>query len=114
GGLFTIWALYGFLPTVHWAYLKGLNEPLVRSLLLRIFLMYGICGLALFFYVSKLPERCLPPGLVDIVGHSHQWWHAFIFLALLFWHNTGLNFGVLRSRIGCESVQEEDLHLLNL
>nr|XP_040570507.1 progestin and adipoQ receptor family member 3-like [Lepeophtheirus salmonis] len=113
-GLFTLWALYGFLPTIHWAYLKGINDMMVYALLPRIFLMYGICGLALFFYVSKMPERCLPPGIVDIIGHSHQWWHAFIFLALLFWHNTGFNFRILRNKNGCSSVQNEDLSLLEI
>ena len=33
--------------------------------------MYGICGIAFLFYITKLPERFLP-GCLDIVGHSHQ------------------------------------------
>nr|XP_032831133.1 membrane progestin receptor epsilon [Petromyzon marinus] len=38
--------------------------------------------LAALFNISKLPERCLP-GAFDIVGHSHQWFHLFTFLAIL-------------------------------
>ena len=33
--------------------------------------MYGICGIAFLFYITKLPERILP-GCLDIIGHSHQ------------------------------------------
>ena len=62
--------------------------------------MYFICGLAFFFYVTRIPER-LVPGLVDIIGHSHQWWHILIFLGLYFWHNTGLAFAMFRLKHGC-------------
>ncbi len=62
--------------------------------------MYALCALALVFYVSKLPERALP-GLVDIIGHSHQWWHLLIFVALLFWHQTGITFALFRLNAGC-------------
>ena len=63
--------------------------------------MYFICGIAFFFYVTKLPERFFP-GLVDIIGHSHQWWHIFIFLGLMFWHNTGMTFALFRLKHGCD------------
>merc|ERR1712018_517070 len=66
--------------------------------------MYFICGIAFYFYVTKFPER-LYPGLVDMIGHSHQWWHTLIFLALLFWHNTGVTFAMFRLKHGCTDTQ---------
>ena len=33
---------------------------------------------------------------MDIIGHSHQWWHFFIFLALLFWHHSGVVWATFR------------------
>ena len=55
----------------------------------KIIVMYTICGFAFFFYVTKFPERLLP-GFLDILGHSHQWWHVFIFIGnilnqLVYW-----------------------------
>lgn len=70
--------------------------------------MYGICGIAFFFYLSKLPERAFP-GLVDIVGHSHQWWHVLIFLALLFWHHTGLTVAMFTLTHGCKEHHPDEI-----
>lgn len=111
--LFTIWAIYGLVPTIHWIYLQGGFVGIVPVLLPRIFIMYGICGIAFFFYLTKLPERAVP-GLVDIIGHSHQWWHTFVFLALLFWHNTGVEFAIFLIKNGCNEVSEDDISHLKL
>ena len=48
------------------------------------------------------------PGLLDIVGHSHQWWHIFIFLALLFWHHCGVVWATFRLDTGCSATPPED------
>ncbi len=88
--------------------------------------MYALVGIAFFFYVTKVPER-LVPGLVDIgmsmicfcnkmyhiqsyfsVGHSHQWWHVIIFVALWFWHKTGMTFAMFRLKHGCLDVISEE------
>lgn len=107
-GLFTVWAIYGFVPTLHYIYLSGgFSNGLVSVMFPRIMIMYGICGVAFLFYITKLPERFIP-GLVDIVGHSHQWWHLLIFLALLFWHHTGVTFALFRLSTGCETPPNED------
>ena len=75
-GLFTFWAIYGIVPTIHWVFLHEdtIYNPLVSVMLPRILVMYMISGCAFFFYITKFPERVIP-GLVDIVGSSHQWWH---------------------------------------
>lgn len=114
--LFTLWAIYGIVPTVHWALMEG-GGPLVNLILPRILVMYLLCGIAMFFYVTKMPERLMPPGTVDIIGHSHQWWHIVIFLALIFWHQTGLTFALFRLKHGCTSadmISEEDVKDLSL
>ena len=40
-------------------------------------------------------------GLVDTIGHSHQWWHILIFFGLFFWHETGVTFAMFRLKNGC-------------
>lgn len=115
--LFMVWALYGLVPTVHYIFLHGgfgSSEPLVSALLPRIGIMYAICGVAFVFYIAKLPERWLP-GTLDYFGHSHQWWHVLIFLALLFWHHTGVTLAIFRLSTGCTAPpKEEHLQLLSL
>jgi hypothetical protein len=42
--------------------------------------VYGsVFGLIIDYFIFRFPERLLP-GFLDIVGHSHQWWHVFIFI----------------------------------
>jgi len=116
--LFVIWAVYGIVPTIHWVCLQD-GGPIVGVMVPRIIVMYIICGAAFFFYLTKMPER-LMPGLVDIFGHSHQWWHVLIFIALLFWHQTGLKFALFRLKHGCladgnvnsDIIKEDDLNEL--
>jgi len=66
----------------------------------QIGIMYLICGLALFFYVTRVPEIWFP-GCVDYIGSSHQWWHVIIFFAFFHWHNTGKYFASFRAHHGC-------------
>jgi predicted membrane channel-forming protein YqfA (hemolysin III family) len=107
-GLFTIWGIYGFIPTIHWIWLHGgFAHGMVPVMLPRIFVMYGLCGMAFVFYISKFPERILP-GFVDYIGHSHNIWHVLIFAALLFWHQTGVNFALFRLSTGCKASLSED------
>jgi predicted membrane channel-forming protein YqfA (hemolysin III family) len=114
--LFTFWGVYGLIPTVHWVWLHGgFDNGIVPILLPRIFVMYALCGLAFAFYLTKLPERYLP-GLVDIIGHSHQIWHLLVFLALLFWHQTGVKFALFRVSTGCgeEPIDDDRVQVLRV
>uniref|UniRef100_A0A1I8JIN0 Piwi domain-containing protein n=3 Tax=Macrostomum lignano TaxID=282301 RepID=A0A1I8JIN0_9PLAT len=80
---------FGTLPAVHWVYLNGgFGAPVVSLFFHKIVVVYFLAMLGLFFYVSKFPE-CILPGKVDYIGSSHQWWHAVVTFALLYWHNAG-------------------------
>ena len=46
--------------------------------------MFGNYIVGWLFLFTRFPER-LAPGLFDILGHSHQWWHLFVFLAGRAW-----------------------------
>ena len=46
--------------------------------------MFGNYFLGWLFLYSRFPERVIP-GLFDIMGHSHQWWHLFVFFAGRAW-----------------------------
>ncbi|PAA90417.1 hypothetical protein BOX15_Mlig018934g1, partial [Macrostomum lignano] len=80
---------FGTLPAVHWVYLNGgFGAPVVSLFFHKIVVVYFLAMLGLFFYVSKFPE-CILPGKVDYIGSSHQWWHAVVTFAFLYWHNAG-------------------------
>ncbi|VDK54839.1 unnamed protein product [Anisakis simplex] len=91
-------ALFGMLPTVHWFSLHGgFENPHVVSWLPNIFILYTLIGFAFIFYVTMIPER-LVPGKFDVLGCSHQWWHLFILIAMIFWQSRGIQFlSVVRS-----------------
>ena len=113
--LFTLWAIYGIVPTIHWSWMQG-GGPVVGIMVPRILIMYALCGVAMFFYVTKMPER-LMPGFVDIIGHSHQWWHVITFIALIFWHQTGLTFSMFRLKHGCANhdlIDAKDIEELSI
>ncbi|XP_054838059.1 membrane progestin receptor epsilon [Eublepharis macularius] len=57
--------------------LKGHNPTLFVYFYRRYFWLL----VAAFFNVSKIPER-IQPGLFDIIGHSHQFFHIFTFLSI--------------------------------
>ncbi|XP_044742305.1 progestin and adipoQ receptor family member 3 isoform X2 [Chrysoperla carnea] len=99
--VFVAWAAYGVIPTLHWTFAQGgLKNPMVALLLPRVLGMYGIVGLAFLIYISKIPERFLP-GYVDYIGHSHQWWHLFVVIALYYWHNSGMIYIEYRMNHAC-------------
>ncbi|KZS14977.1 Membrane progestin receptor gamma [Daphnia magna] len=98
---FVSWSCFGFLPCLHWIWQNGgFSTPNVFDLVSQIGIMYLICGLALFFYVTKVPEIWFP-GSVDFIGSSHQWWHVIIFLAFYHWQTVGKYFADMRSHHGC-------------
>lgn len=116
--VFVCWAVFGILPTMHWAVQMGgfsnamvaVSIPFVcgqalssivhnvpalvcrtkkkQLLIPRVTVMYVISGIAFLIYVTRIPERWLA-GKVDFFGHSHNWWHIFVLIALYYWHNTG-------------------------
>lgn len=99
--VFVGWALYGVVPTCHWHMLMGgFKNPIVQVLLPRVLGMYLISGTAFIIYLTKVPERFFP-GKVDYLGHSHQWWHMFILLALYYWHNSGMLYVQYRMNHAC-------------
>ena len=86
-GLFTFWAIYGIIPTIHWVTLhpENIGDPLVTAMLPRIIFMYFICGVAFFFYVTKLPERFLP-GKSKFLACLARW-PVFTFMSTLTKHS---------------------------
>ena len=63
--------------------LKTRVYSLIFQKIFWILVPYGLGGLGLFFYISRIPERIVPPGQVDLCGASHQLWHIFILAGLL-------------------------------
>lgn len=91
--------LFGLVPTAHWVALNGgFGAPVVQLLLPRIAVLFGLMGAAFVVYRFRLPE-CFWPGRVDYVCSSHQIWHVVVFLALVWWHETGfIYFDFMRGR----------------
>lgn len=91
--------LFGLVPTAHWVVLSGgFGAPIVQLLLPRIAVLFGLMGAAFVVYRFRLPE-CFWPGRVDYVCSSHQIWHVIVFLALVWWHETGfVYFDFMRGR----------------
>ncbi|XP_047119033.1 progestin and adipoQ receptor family member 3-like [Schistocerca piceifrons] len=100
-GVLLAWAGYGMVPTVHLAAMHGgWASPVVKIFLPRILELYAIGGTAFLIYCTKIPERWFP-GRLDVVGSSHQIWHALVVLALYHWYNTGALYVVFRMTHGC-------------
>jgi len=82
---FTLWAVYGVIPTLQWVVVKGLKDQTSQELLHKIIKMYALSAAAFGVYIFKVPER-FSPGKFNYVGHSHQLWHILIFSALYYWY----------------------------
>ncbi|XP_037050987.1 progestin and adipoQ receptor family member 3 isoform X2 [Bradysia coprophila] len=99
--IFVGWALFGILPTTHWAIkMGGFHNKMVSLLIRRVIGMYMLSGIAFLIYIAKIPERWMA-GRVDFFGHSHNWWHFFVLAALYYWHDTGMTFAVYVIEHGC-------------
>lgn len=99
--MFVGWAAYGIVPTLHWVMeMGGFDNSIVRLLLPRVLCMYLIVGIAFLIYITKVPERWYA-GKFDFLGHSHNWWHFFVLVALYYWHNTGMIYVEFRMTHGC-------------
>ncbi|ROT75421.1 putative progestin and adipoQ receptor family member 3 isoform X1 [Penaeus vannamei] len=106
--LFTGWAVSGLLPTIHWTLLHGgVSTGIVQVFLPRILMMYAISGTAVVVYVWKIPERYFP-GRFDFIGSSHQLWHLIIVAALVYWHQTGLEYAYYRMVFGCSGISAKE------
>jgi len=81
--VFGFTALYGMAPLFHIIYIYGLDNEALNGKVLGIVYMYIFYALGVLFYSTKIPER-IWPGKFDIVCHSHQFWHVFVFLATTF------------------------------
>lgn len=85
-------------------YFKKLTTNLDFKLLFpRVIGMYVISGIAFAIYLLKIPERWCA-GKFDFIGHSHQWWHLFVVLALYYWHNSGMMYVQYRMNHGCANT----------
>ncbi|XP_078577924.1 progestin and adipoQ receptor family member 3-like isoform X1 [Branchiostoma floridae x Branchiostoma japonicum] len=103
--LFSALVAYGVCPAVHWIFISGgWNQPMVQVFFPKVVIMYFLGVLALVFYGTKVPERCLP-GRVDYVGHSHQWWHLIVVAAFYWWHQSGLSLMQYRLQHPCHGLE---------
>uniref|UniRef100_A0A0R3S1K2 Progestin and adipoQ receptor family member 3 n=1 Tax=Elaeophora elaphi TaxID=1147741 RepID=A0A0R3S1K2_9BILA len=79
-------------PSAHWIALHGgIGSKHVEEWFLKLLILYGITACAFLFYISMIPER-LKPGIFDLVGCSHQWWHLLILAAMWYWQNVTLDY----------------------
>lgn len=108
---FISFTIYGFVPTLHWAFLHGFDSEEVKIFLPRIFIFYCFIGVSFGFYIAKFPESFLP-GKFDIFGSSHQWWHAFIWAGLAYWHHTGFIFAEYRLDTNCAAPTSLDMEVV--
>lgn len=79
--LFLTMGFSGVVPAAHAVILYYDDSRILVSLGYEIVmgLLYAVGAV---FYVSRIPERW-KPGKFDIVGHSHQIFHAFVVAAAL-------------------------------
>lgn len=95
-------AAYGVIPSLHWIYLSGgFYSSIVQNFIPKVIVMYLLCALAFGFFITYIPERWMP-GKLDFVGHSHQWWHIILVVALYWWHNSGIEFGAYMVQQTCQ------------
>eukprot|EP00818_Percolomonas_sp_WS_P001632 CAMPEP_0117438554 /NCGR_PEP_ID=MMETSP0759-20121206/2112_1 /TAXON_ID=63605 /ORGANISM="Percolomonas cosmopolitus, Strain WS" /LENGTH=287 /DNA_ID=CAMNT_0005230247 /DNA_START=344 /DNA_END=1203 /DNA_ORIENTATION=+ len=78
-------AAFGVVVVTHVLSIRGDEPGIVRQINL-IFLMYGMYGAGVVFYATLVPEAYAPVGSMDLIVHSHNIWHLFVFLGA-FVHN---------------------------
>ncbi|KAF8066272.1 ADIPOR3 [Scenedesmus sp. PABB004] len=80
-GLFTMLGAWGVVPVTHLLLTSGHVWAIRAAFQLDIFMgAIYLAGAAI--YATRVPERWYP-GRFDILGHSHQLWHAAVVAAAL-------------------------------
>ena len=85
----------------HWVYINMENRSEVALFLNKVIVAYMCAAIGFFFYITLVPEVLLP-GRFDIIGHSHQWWHAFTLVGFVWWFYCGLQLRDYRHEVPCE------------
>ncbi|XP_023344521.1 progestin and adipoQ receptor family member 3 [Eurytemora carolleeae] len=87
--LFLALSMYAVAPLAHWLSISPtlVHNNTTAQKIFWILVPYGLGGLGLFFYISRIPERIVPPGQVDLCGASHQLWHIFILAGMVSWYD---------------------------
>ena len=67
---------------IHIVSLYGFDNPSLNEHIHMLLYMYGLYGLGVVFYISRIPER-YKRRTFDLFGHSHNLWHLFVFVASL-------------------------------
>ncbi|KAF0682774.1 Aste57867_25073 [Aphanomyces stellatus] len=77
--------LFALVPIVHAIATFGFWDDHVQVMIKPAFMcsLFNVPGLA--FYVSRVPERWYP-GLFDVYGSSHQWWHLCVVVAAVLYY----------------------------
>ncbi|XP_048461220.1 progestin and adipoQ receptor family member 3a isoform X2 [Rhincodon typus] len=102
--IFCCVSVYGFIPTIHWIWQNGgMNTPIVQAFVPRVFVMYLMGAIAIFLYVTKIPERYFP-GQLNYLGSSHQCWHVLVVLMFYWWHQTGVYIMQYRHNQPCSEL----------
>eukprot|EP00088_Acartia_fossae_P036135 TRINITY_DN37320_c1_g1_i1.p1 TRINITY_DN37320_c1_g1~~TRINITY_DN37320_c1_g1_i1.p1 ORF type:complete len:362 (+),score=74.28 TRINITY_DN37320_c1_g1_i1:168-1253(+) len=109
--LFLALSLYAVAPFAHWI---SVSSALVQTnvnveMIKWMFFPYGVGGLGLFFYLSRVPECLVPHGKVDLWGASHQIWHLLIFAGMVSWYELTCWLSTTRP-MSCELRLDHALH----
>ncbi|KRZ20295.1 ADIPOR-like receptor [Trichinella pseudospiralis] len=84
--VFILNGLSAVIPCLHYRYMYGIPEELMHSIhLLVIMAFFYITGALI--YSCRVPER-LMPGKFDTWFQSHQIFHVFVFIALVFFYRS--------------------------
>jgi adiponectin receptor len=79
--VFIGFALTGVVPELHFFQQYGASALFqVVDVFHIVFVSAALYLVGAFVYVRRIPERWWP-GAFDIWGHSHQFWHLFVFFA---------------------------------
>ncbi|KAL7640361.1 UNVERIFIED_CONTAM: hypothetical protein RMT77_008634 [Armadillidium vulgare] len=96
------WDIFGISAAFLAVFISGIYYGFwcSETFLPRILNMYVISGIAVLFYLLRIPES-LFPGKFNYIGASHQLWHIFVLLGLFYWHQSGLIYAKYREEHGC-------------
>ncbi|KRZ67331.1 ADIPOR-like receptor [Trichinella papuae] len=84
--VFIINGLSAVVPCLHYRYIYGIPVQLMHSIYLLVIMAFFYITGALI-YSCRVPER-LMPGKFDTWFQSHQIFHVFVFIALVFFYRS--------------------------
>ena len=98
---FSLFVCFSLVPLFHWVSLVGgFTSEEAKLFFYKLIITFGLYAAGGVFYAMQFPER-MYAGRFDIIGHSHQIWHALVLAGSIMFYTSMQEYWMYRIEHPC-------------